>query len=75
MTPEEKLALEADLADAKRQYHLLVTGQQARVYVDQPGERVEFTSGNRSALAQYIGTLENKLAGNRRPSGPMQVWG
>lgn len=73
MTPEERAELEAHLADAKKQYHLLITGQQARVYVDQSGERVEFTSANRSALAQYIAGLERKLAGASRPSGPMQV--
>ncbi len=73
MTEAEKLALEADLADARKQYHLLLTGQQARVYVDQNGERLEFTSANRGALSQYIAGIERKLAGGSRPSGPMQV--
>lgn len=73
MTEAEKLALEADLADAKKQYHLLLTGQQARVYVDQNGERVEFTSANRGALLKYIDSIERKLAGSSRPSGPMQA--
>lgn len=74
MTPEMIEQLQANLADAKVQYHLLVTGQQAKVFVDQSGERVEFTSGNRAALAQYIGQLERQLAGAQRPSGPMQAW-
>lgn len=65
MTPQEKLA------DAKKQYHLLVTGQQARVYVDQNGERVEFTSANRGALLAYIERLEREV--NDRPTGPMQA--
>lgn len=67
MTDQEKLD------DARKQYHLLVTGQQARVYVDQNGERVEYTSGNRAALLAYIQRLEQAVSGSGRPSGPMQV--
>lgn len=65
MTTAEKLA------DAKTQYHLLVTGQQAKVYVDQNGERVEFTAANRGALLSYIQKLEREVASTR--PGPMQV--
>jgi hypothetical protein len=59
------------LADAKTQYHLLVTGQQAKVYVDQNGERVEFTTANRGALLAYIQKLEREV--NSARPGPMQV--
>lgn len=59
------------LADAKAQYHLLVTGTLAKVYVDQNGERIEYTSANRSALRAYIQELEHAVVGTR--PGPMGV--
>ena len=65
------MTLAEQLADAKAQYHLLVTGQQARVYVDQNGERVEYTAANRQALLAYIQRLENQV-GSVNP-GPMRV--
>lgn len=65
MTAQEKLD------DAKAQYHLLLTGQQAKVYVDQNGERVEYTQANRGALLTYIQRLEREVAGSR--PGPMRV--
>lgn len=65
------MTLEEQLADAKAQYHLLVTGQQAKVYVDQNGERVEYTQANRRDLLAYIERLERQVAGSR--PGPMQV--
>ncbi|MEP1255484.1 MAG: gpW family head-tail joining protein [Alphaproteobacteria bacterium] len=65
MTTQEKLD------DAKAQYHLLVTGQQAKVFVDQNGERVEYTQANRGALLAYIQRLDREVAGTR--PGPMKV--
>jgi len=67
------LTLAEQLADAKAQYHLLVTGQQARVYVDQNGERVEFSAANRGELAKYIQRLENLIASTVSRSGPMRI--
>lgn len=49
------------LSDAKAAFHSLVTGQQARVVVDQNGQRVEFTAANRETLAAYIQTLNAKV--------------
>lgn len=67
MTPEQQLA------DAKSQYHLLVTGQAAKVYVDQNGERVEYVAANSAKLLAYIQRLEAQIAGT--PSqGPMRPW-
>jgi Spy/CpxP family protein refolding chaperone len=40
LTPEQRAALEANLADARAAYHQLAIGGQARVIVDQNGERV-----------------------------------
>ncbi|AET42273.1 head-tail adaptor Ad1 [Ruegeria phage DSS3-P1] len=65
------MTLAEQLADAKAQYHLLVTGQQAKVFVDQNGERVEYTAANRSALLAYIQRLENQV--NATTSGPMRI--
>lgn len=65
------MTLAEQLADAKAQYHLLVTGQQAKVFVDQNGERVEYTAANRSVLLAYIQRLENQV--NAKTNGPMRV--
>lgn len=65
------MTLQEQLIDAKAQYHLLVTGQQARVFVDQNGERIEYTAANRADLQKYIQRLENRIAGTSL--GPMRV--
>jgi hypothetical protein len=65
------LTLLEQLADAKAQLHLLLTGQQARVFVDQNGERVEYTGANRADLKAYVQQLERSVASSR--PGPMQV--
>lgn len=56
MTPQEALQ------DAKLQYHLLITGQQAYVVVDQNGERVTYTVATKDGLLSYIRALENQIA-------------
>lgn len=61
LTPEERAALEARLAEAKQAYHDLLTGTKARVVVDSNGERVEFVAANRQALYAYIQELERVL--------------
>lgn len=68
MTNEERLA------DAEAQYHLLVTGQMAKVFVDQNGERVEYQHADRNALLKYINTLKALVAGTTQLSGPMRVY-
>ena len=61
------------LEDAEAKYHLLLTGQAARVMVDQNGERVEFKTANKSDLAEYIAQLKIDLGKTalkqRRPIG------
>ena len=49
------------LDEARDAYHSLITGTQARVVVDQNGERVEFTSANKQMLSSYIMGLEQEL--------------
>lgn len=61
------------LAEAEREYHLLRTGQKARVVVDQNGERVEFTAANRADLKAYIDELKAALGTSTAPLGPMRI--
>lgn len=60
------------LNDARAQYHLLQTGNKAKVVVDQNGERVEFTAITADKLAQYIKSLE-RLLGGSGSLGPARV--
>ncbi len=67
--------VQAMLADAQAQFHLLVTGQQASVFVDSNGERITYTQANRDDLNQYIQGLISLLTpltqeGFRRPFRP-----
>ena len=59
--PVTAVALQAALDDAVKQYHLLITGQSARVVVDQNGQRVEFTAANSNRLNAYIMQLKSQL--------------
>lgn len=61
-------ALDEQLAEARHQYHLLVTGQAAVVFVDQNGERVEYRPASARLLAAYISDLERAIAGQTRPT-------
>jgi hypothetical protein len=61
------------LFEARNAYHALVTGQAPRVVVDQNGEKVEFTPANKSALSQYITSLEARVAGSIT-NRPMKVF-
>lgn len=62
------MSLADQIADARKQYHLLLTGQAAVVYVDQNGERIEFRPASAGKLAEYIRDLERQLAGRVRPA-------
>lgn len=56
------------LEEARKCLHLLLTGQQATVLVDQNGERIEYRAANAGRLAAYISDLERQLAGQPRPT-------
>lgn len=61
------------LNDAEDKLHSLLTGQAARVFVDQNGERVEFQAASADRLRSYI--LELKVAlGKTTVSGPLRSW-
>lgn len=74
LTPEQKAVLQTRLAAAELAYHNLCIGGQARVIVDQNGERVEFTAANSSRLAAYIADLKRQLA-TCSTGGPLRmIW-
>lgn len=69
MTNTEKLAA------AEEAYHDLVTGQSVRVFVDQNGERVEYTAANQRTLARYIQELKQSIAGQTvGGGGPLRIF-
>lgn len=73
LTAEERALLETRLTDAEAQLHLVLTGQSARVFVDQNGERIEYTAANADRLQAYIANLKLQL-GKLKIAGPMRVW-
>lgn len=73
LTDEERALLTKWLAEARAAYHSLATGTMARVFVDQNGERIEYSAGNKNFLAAYIADLERRL-GLQTVIGPMHVW-
>lgn len=54
--------LKAKLKQAKDAYHELMTGTSVRVFVDQNGERVEYTAANAARLSSYIRQLEKAIS-------------
>ena len=73
LTAEERALLETRLTDAEAQLHLVLTGQSARVFVDQNGERIEYTAANANRLQAYIANLKLQLD-KLKIAGPMRVW-
>lgn len=63
MTDQELDELKAKIKEADAEYHALMTGTKVRVFVDQNGERIEYTSANRSSLYNYIQSLKSQLPG------------
>ena len=62
------------LIDAQNALHALLTGSAVRVYVDQNGERLEYSLAKKSDLMAYIDWLKSQLGMAVRPAGPMRVW-
>ncbi|HCT9390115.1 TPA: gpW family protein [Enterobacter hormaechei] len=62
------MATRADLDEAKRALHDLMTGKRA-VTIQKDGRRVEYSSVNVNDLKRYIKELEDKLglSGRRSP--------
>lgn len=74
LTPEQRVAYEARLNEAETAYHNLRIGAQARVYVDQNGERVEFAAANADRLRAYIMEMKAILGQPTGIIGPANVW-
>lgn len=60
------LTTQQKLDQAKEAKHNLATGKLARVFMDQNGERVEFTTTNMAQLEAYIAELEAEIGGISR---------
>lgn len=74
LTDEEKVKLKKRLDDAEDAYHKLRTGAQARIFVDQNGERVEFAVANADRLRAYILELKGQLGLPTGIIGPLNAW-
>lgn len=70
--PDCRPGLEAMLKEAQAAYHQLMLGGGVRVVVDQNGERVEYTAGNKQYLFNWILRLQAQLASSN-PCDPN--WG
>lgn len=70
LTAEERVIYEERLTSAEGALHELMTGQMARVFVDQNGERVEYAVANAQRLRAYIFELKTAL-GKITSNGPM----
>ena len=73
LSAADRAKYQAWLTDAEQQLHLVLTGQAARVFVDQNGERIEYTAANAGRLQTYINELR-RLLGLNTVTGPMSVW-
>jgi len=74
LTPEERTLLAGRLAEAEQSLHELMIGQQARVFVDQNGERVEYSMASADRLRAYIASLKQLLGLRTGIAGPLNFW-
>lgn len=74
LSAAERTLYETRLSEAETAYHELRLGKQARVFVDQNGERVEFAVANASRLQAYIMELKSMLGKSTGITGPMNAW-
>lgn len=58
------------LVEAEAAYHELMTGTKAVVFVDQNGERIEYSRASIANLRQYINELKAAIAGKPSYPGP-----
>ena len=68
-----QVQLQAWLTEAEAAYHSIQTGRQIKVFVDQNGERIEYSTGNSARLFAYIQWLKNQL-GLGTVQGPLHIW-
>lgn len=61
LTPEERADYQQKLTEAMTAYHGVMVGGQVREFHDQNGERIVYSSSNRTALLSYINWLRAML--------------
>jgi len=74
LSDEDRAAIAGRLQEAERAYHTLRMGGQARVFVDQNGERVEFAGANADRLRAYIMEMKASLGLSTGIVGPLNAW-
>lgn len=71
------VTLQGMATQAQAAYTALMTGSQARVVVDQNGERVEFTATNRQNLLGFINAINAAIFAKQNPGpkvrGPLRM--
>ena len=73
ITPDNRAVFETRLTEAEAAWHELQLGQTARVFVDQNGERVEYSAANSPRLRGYIYDLRLALGLKVKAGRPMSV--
>lgn len=61
----------ADLVAAKAALRKLLLGQQVRVFVDQNGERVEYSAANLQALKDWVSALDSVCGATATGNAPL----
>lgn len=61
LTPEQITYYTAQLQEAESAYHGVMIGGAVREFTDQNGEKIVYSSANRTALIGYINYLRNLL--------------
>lgn len=70
------MTLAERLVEAESAYHDLLTGKSVVELRDSNGELVRYSAANRSALQNYIASLQAQIAASGLPvyNGPMRVF-
>lgn len=74
LSDEERVTISANLKEAEAAYHKVRMGGMARTFVDQNGERVEFTVANADRLRAYIIEMKGQLGLPTGIIGPAKAW-
>lgn len=72
LTEDETIQYTAWLTEAQNAFHSLQIGGAVRLYVDQNGERVQYTGNNTNDLRAYIISLKIALGLPTGLSGPLK---
>lgn len=75
LSDEDRILYTQRLKEAEAALHKVSLGGGVRTFVDQNGERVEYTAANRAGLRAYILELKLALGLPTGIVGPMRVHG